>query len=422
MVKSVSRSTRITLTSRVVSRMEFEFATTVVDEASAHILVPTIGPSDKHLDYLLSRSPVFYNPRMKMNRDMAVLALRVFGRGQTEGLSICEPMSGTGVRAIRMAKEVEKTEKVIIGDLSPTAVRLASRNVELNGLSGIVRVRNLEANLLLTLHSSPGQRFDYVDLDPFGSPASFLDSAVRALKRRGLIGVTATDMAPLCGAHPQPCLRKYGGSPLHTEYCREVALRLLLGALVSASARGDRAARIVFSCSLDHYVRAYAVLEHRSVEASKAFRDMGYILHCPKCLDRRVIQDIREIGSAKCKECGGTMLIGGPMWIGLLSDPSFCKEMMREAELCGMIDKRLQQLLRLIHDESTYGPTFFRVDGVADLLNLPSAPLNQVLEGLREEGYSACRTHFHASGVKTDASISVLKRILWEQRARGLGG
>lgn len=80
--KSVSRSTRITLTSRVVSRMEFEFATTIVDEASAHILVPTIDLSDKHLDYLLSRSPVFYNPRMKMNRDMAVLALRVFGRGR----------------------------------------------------------------------------------------------------------------------------------------------------------------------------------------------------------------------------------------------------------------------------------------------------------------------------------------------------
>lgn len=36
--------------------------------------------------------------------------------------------------------------------------------------------------------------FDAVDLDPYGSPVQFLDSAVQAVSEGGLLMVTATDM------------------------------------------------------------------------------------------------------------------------------------------------------------------------------------------------------------------------------------
>ena len=84
--------------------MGFGFATRVVEEGSARFLAPEIGDaSAAHIDHLLSRAPVFYNPRMKLNRDVAVLALQVYQRRLGRRLVVCEPMCGTGVRGIRLA-------------------------------------------------------------------------------------------------------------------------------------------------------------------------------------------------------------------------------------------------------------------------------------------------------------------------------
>lgn len=43
------------------------------------------------------------------------------------------------------------------------------------------------------------QAYDVVDLDPYGTPAMLLDTAVQAVADGGLLMVTATDMANLCG-------------------------------------------------------------------------------------------------------------------------------------------------------------------------------------------------------------------------------
>jgi tRNA G26 N,N-dimethylase Trm1 len=43
--------------------------------------------------------------------------------------------------------------------------------------------------------------YDAVDLDPYGTPAQFLDTAVQAVSEGGLLMVTATDMA---GARMSP--------------------------------------------------------------------------------------------------------------------------------------------------------------------------------------------------------------------------
>lgn len=45
----------------------------------------------------------------------------------------------------------------------------------------------------------PPQGYEVVDLDPYGTPAPLLDSALQAVSDGGLLMVTATDMANLCG-------------------------------------------------------------------------------------------------------------------------------------------------------------------------------------------------------------------------------
>lgn len=47
-----------------------------------------------------------------------------------------------------------------------------------------------------------------VDLDPYGSPSIFLDSAVQSVVDGGMLMCTATDMAVLCGGNGEVCYSK----------------------------------------------------------------------------------------------------------------------------------------------------------------------------------------------------------------------
>ena len=48
-------------------------------------------------------------------------------------------------------------------------------------------------------------RFAVIDLDPYGSPTPFLDAAVQSVADGGLLCVTCTDMAVLCGQYSSLC-------------------------------------------------------------------------------------------------------------------------------------------------------------------------------------------------------------------------
>lgn len=65
-------------------------------------------------------------------------------------------------------------------------------------------------------------RFDAVDLDPYGCPSTFLDGAVQCVSEGGLLLVTATDMAVLAGNSPETCHVKYGAVSLKSKACHEM--------------------------------------------------------------------------------------------------------------------------------------------------------------------------------------------------------
>lgn len=70
--------------------------------------------------------------------------------------------------------------------------------------------------------STSFQRFTVVDLDPYGSPAPFLDAALQGVVDGGLLMVTCTDMAVLCGNHGETCYSKYGAYPVRAKFCHEM--------------------------------------------------------------------------------------------------------------------------------------------------------------------------------------------------------
>ena len=384
----------------------------VLTEHSAHLLFPV-------------DNEVFYNNAQIFNRDLSVLVARLFlqqqraeraeklatrvqkweaakadpakvintehpdpeGKGPS-GARVLDALSASGMRAIRYAKELDQLSLVMANDYQAEAVESIKRNVTFNGLpSGLVEARHADAALTMMLHREPAAlRFDVVDLDPFGSPTSFLDSAVQAVSEGGMLAVTCTDMAVLCGNHPEACFGKYGAMPLRGGHCHEFALRLVLGCLQTHAARYKRYVVPYLSCSIDFYVRlfvrvytspqnvkygasklshAYQCVDCESVELNP----LGHVVQrgnatkfTPPTFCARVAPAAPEpaveapagqaaepaAGGRKggkrggeawvegggksrpkpsgfCMHCGGRLQVGGPVWNGPIHDAAFVK-------------------------------------------------------------------------------------------------
>lgn len=99
--------------------------------------------------------------------------------------------------------------------------------------------------------------FDVIDLDPYGCPSIFLDAAVQAVKNKGLLLVTATDMAVLAGNCSETCYTKYGAISLRIRSCHEMALRILLQCIESHANRYGRYIEPLLSISADFYIRVF---------------------------------------------------------------------------------------------------------------------------------------------------------------------
>jgi len=358
------------------------------------------------------KAPVFYNPVMASNRDIAVLVLRVFYKRLKRPLRACEPLCGCGIRGIRFALEVPGVEEVVMGDLNPKAVLLTEQNVKRNGVADKVHLVLSDANMLMTSFSAPGKRFDYVDIDPFGSPSPFLDSAVRCVKNGGLLAITATDMAPLCGVYPAACIRKYGSVPLRVEYAKELALRILVGALARVAAAHEIGIRPVICHSTDHYARIYCIARRGAGRASKSLEQLGYIAHCPRCHRREALYGLVWSGDRACPICGSKRLVAGPLWIGKLFDSAFCKEIAHELEETPWITRKTRRLIGLLVEEAEGPPAFYALSRLCDELQIPTPSVGTVIEALKERGWWASRTHLDPQGVRTDAPAEELMRLL----------
>lgn len=203
---------------------------------------------------------------------------------------------------------------------------------------------------------------------------------------------------------------------MRTEYCHELAIRLLAGCLALTAAKYDVGTKIMFSHCSDHYVRVYAILHHGAKKADASVEDMGYIQHCFNCLHRETIKTMFPSERPNnCVECHAKLSYAGPLWLGPICDEGFSKIM--EEELgCRAFknEKNIRTILKLAKEESKAPPTYYVVDKLSSKLGLPVPPVKIVVQELRDDGFVASLTHFHTRGIKSDASAESVKRILRE--------
>lgn len=389
-------------------------------EGTTTFYAPDVNLYAEKGSYIPSRAPVFYNPKMALNRDIAVCVLQAYSRKAGRKMRVCDPMAGCGVRALRFMLETDGVESLVVNDLNPAAASLIERNFELHGLREKVLVYCEDANTLLSFFASRSERFDFVDLDPFGSPAPFLESAVRALKpKSAMLCITATDLPPLCGSQPTVCVRRYGSIPFKGEYCHEVAVRILVAHAVSVAAKYDYALQPVISYYFGHHVRVYFSGKLGAKGADKALREVGFLVHCDKCLSRKLVKGftIHDL-SGKCTECGGEVRVAGPVWCGPLQEGELLGEVIKVAEERGMggASSFLKQLL----SEASAPPLYYNIHRMCSAARVPCPSVGEVVEFLRSKGFSAFKTHFSPVAVKTDAPARVLLDLLRELSASRL--
>ena len=130
---------------------------------------------------------VFYNPVQEFNRDLSVAVINVFiEQILKRRATLIECLSASGLRSIRYAKEIPFLDTIIANDLDEKAVARIQDNVNMNGVEAKVRVNRGDAISVLHSFRANSTFFDIIDLDPYGSAAPFIDSAISAISDGGL--------------------------------------------------------------------------------------------------------------------------------------------------------------------------------------------------------------------------------------------
>jgi len=359
----------------------------IVVEGNVKIKVPkdrSISKKDK----------VFYNPRMEICRDISVAVVQSFlnNYGREEFL-VCDPLGGSGARGIRYAKELVNpsgTVEVVINDINPFAVELIWENLKLNNLRN-VKVFNKDANVLLSEHF---RTFNLVDLDPFGSPNPYLDSAIRScITKNGIIAMTATDTAVLYGSYRKACIRNYDAIPLTGD--KELAVRLLIGYAIRVASKYDIGLKPIFSHFTDHYIRTFLITERGAKRADDAIEKLGYI----KIENEEKIIRKREEGFEKG--------FGGLFYLGEINSMDIVKEALKIAQGRGYSERSVK-ILGEIYEECTVGNVIgcYNIHRVCSAIKEHVPPIRELVEMLKERGFRASRTHYDPNGIKTDGKIT----------------
>jgi len=366
-------------------------------EGKTRFLVPAGSINEK----VPPKDPAFFNPKAKLNRDFSIIAYSAFLKNFDGPKIFLEGFSGVGVRGIRVANELSDVEQVIINDLNPKALELAKKSASLNNLQNFQTSEN-EVCRFFSTFSKKGERGTIVDIDPFGSPAKYIDCGIRATMHGGILSTTATDLQVLHGLFRDACKRRYGGVPVKTEYSNEIAIRLILGCIRVIAARLDIEIIPLFVESDLHYYRTYVRILNRPDQNE----NIGYILHCKTCGNRKVINEQEK----SCEICNGSVDLAGPLWIGQLFEKQFLETIKDEIPNY-TVDKNCEKVISKSILESEKPGTYFTLDEIASKMKVSPLRLDRAISKLESNGFVASPTSLNPTGFRTNARIDQILEI-----------
>ena len=329
---------------------------------------------------------------MAPDRDLLVGLARVLTEAPRRWAG-WEMLAATGVRGLRVLNESDLLGSLLLTERHPAALEVLRENASPYSARG-ARVLPSDARV-----PPEGPPFDWVDLDPYGSPVPFGAALLRATRPGGLVSVAATDLRVLAGADRPACERRYGARPLSGRLGPEGGLRILIGWVAREAAKHRQGVRPIVAYVRDYHVRAY--LRLTAAPAGPA-----------------------EVGTIDPSEFSGPGLPGpgpfGPMWLGPLMDPDVVGRIRvpSTAEEPSEVERFLG---RLRGEAAIDAPFFFEPNELARSLRLPEPPrLEPLLDLLRGQGWGAARTHARDGAFRTTAPRDEVERLAREAaRASG---
>ena len=278
---------------------------------------------------------LFYRPKSRIIRDLGVLALSVLGEDRAVAaadnaatpLQILDAMSGSGVRALRYAREagpcfVHANERMF-GD-HPLHANLQPLVDEQR-----CRVTDSDAVDLYLKARLDGERFDMVDADAFGTGQPHLSEAWWAVKTGGLLYLCATDSCTTAGHNPHKATSGYAAAAHHFPACNEQGLRLVLGAAWrEAAARNLHAAPIFsFFHAESSSFRVMLQLSKPKRPPASCYASLAHVVRCTKSGEIWTVPSDQLGRLAASGHSADELQVMGPMWVGPMHDAGFVQRM-----------------------------------------------------------------------------------------------
>lgn len=333
----------------------------------------------------------FYNPVMKIHRDISLLVMKSHFQNFHRKISFCDPMIASGIREVRYLKKIpEIFSSLILGDISPSAIENTKLTFNINGIS-TENCIFLEKKAQETLYF---KSIDCVEIDPFGSPSPFLDAAISQTHHKGLLCVTATDTATICGVYPKKAKRKYNLDIFKTYCFDELGLRALIANCQIRAGQFDKKLIVKLAFVHAHFYRIFFEIQDSREKSTDSIKDLKYISW------DKSSQKIEVFNFPEKRRIG-------PLFIGKLKDSFFVDTCLNNLDL---IDDSVnsEKLLQSIQEEvDSLG--YYDVHKLQSYCGIKQGiKFEKILAGIKELGYEASRVHCDLKGLKTSMEFEKL--------------
>lgn len=435
-----STSAMETTTTNIVqpnSTISQEFNT--VQEGKATILTP-------------KQDEVFYNPIQQFNRDLSIMAIKAYDeirhekiqaikkksknkRTKLNRLKILESLAASGLRSCRYGLEIPEAGKIVANDMLAEAVKSINKNVEYNKLTDKVVANQGDA---IKFMGSTDEKFHIVDLDPYGTAAPFIDSAIQCLEDDGMLLVTCTDAGVLAGSgYPEKCFALYGGNNFGNAYVNgesnhEVGIRLILNLIASTAAKYKKTIEPMLSLSIDYYFRVFVKVKTSPINVKNHASETMLTYGCNGC-GHKIVQPLGMKNNTKfqypklqgpissnCQYCGTSYNVAGPMYAGNLHNREFIDKVLKINESSDkeiyVTNERIKGMLTLASNELDDAPFFFNLNQLCSIFKSPPISIEQYTKAVGNLGYKVSLTHAKKNCVKTNLpwNLNLLINRAWQ--------
>ena len=341
----------------------------------------------------------FYNPVMKIHRDISTLVMNTHFKNFTRKITFCDPMVASGIREARYLQKIPTIfSKMILGDISQESLNNCKKTFNENSVLDKVELEFIRGKAQNTMYQ---RSVDCIELDPYGSPAPFLDAAISQTNHGGLLCVTATDTASLCGVYPKKAKRRYNVNITKTFCFDDLGLRALIGNCQIRAGQFDKQLIVKVAFVHAHFYRIFFEVKDSAELSLQQINELKYV-EWDRETQKIDVFDFMDNGRI------------GPLYVGDLRGEEFVQDCLHSIELL-QESKDAQKLLEKIKNE-------VQVVGYYDMHKLQSycgikqgIKFDKLLEMIKEEGFEVSRSHCDKRGFKTtmdfEKLISFLKNL-----------